>query len=452
MAVTARVDVWTEEASLAWLHRLKPSVMTLGLDRVETALARLGSPQDQLKVVTIAGTNGKGSTANYVASIAHEAGYRVGLYTSPHLVNVSERIRVGGTAILPSELARWTGRIRELVEPSDDAEPIPLTYFEALTVMAYGYFLEREVDLAVMEVGLGGRLDATAVAHPLVSVITPIGYDHQKWLGDSLEEICGEKAGIIREGSTVVSNVSPYLFQEVIGPRAFELRCPIRRAGVDFQTQWLSGGFRYRGWIHRVGPVQLGIPGLHQGGNAASACAVVESLQAHGFAFKAIHMAEGLRRARHPGRMERRESTVDAQGERWPAMLLDGAHNPMGALALAHQIPRYLPETPRVMVFSTLPDKDTEGVLSPLLPQCDAVVLTTVPDHPLPDLGVARGVAEFYDARIAVEPDNKRALEVARRLAGPDGGILVCGSLYLLGAMFPMLPRDRPGAPRFDRP
>ena len=446
MATTGTADVWTEEASHAWLQRLKPSEMTLGLERVTAALERLGSPQDRLKVVTIAGTNGKGSTASYVTAMAHEAGYRVGLYTSPHLVHVSERIRVGGTPILPSEFTSWIRRIREMVEPTDDAEPVPLTYFEVLTVIAFGYFLDREVDLAVMEVGLGGRLDATAVAHPLVSVITPIGYDHQKWLGDSLEAICEEKAGIIREGSTVISNVSPYLFQQVIGPRAFELRCPIRRAGVDFQTQWLSGGFRYRGWIHRVGPVKLGIPGLHQGGNAAVACAVVESLQAHGFTFKAIHMAEGLRRARHAGRMERRASVQDAYGETWPAMLLDGAHNPMAALALAHQISRYLPETPRVLLFSTLPDKDTEGVLSPLLPHCDAVVLTSVPGHPLPDVGAARAVAQFYDARITVEPDNERALEVARRLSGPDGGVLVCGSLYLLGEVLPMLPAPRIGA------
>ena len=443
MAKPTNTRDWSHEAAEAWLNGLRPSGMTLGLERVKEALERLGSPERSLQVVTVAGTNGKGSTASFVASIAHQAGYRVGLYTSPHLRHMSERIRVGGTAILPGELVRWAARIREIVEPTDGSAGIPLTYFEALTAIAYGYFSEREVDLAVMEVGLGGRLDATAVADPLVSVVTPVGFDHQQWLGDSLEEICTEKAGIIREGSTVVSNVSDHLFQEVVGPRAFELRCPIRRSGVDFVHQWLKRGFRYRGWLHRVGPVNLGIPGFHQGGNAAVACAVAESLMAHGFSFKAVHLAEGLQRARHAGRLERRPACVGPDAEPWPEILLDGAHNPMGAMALATQVDEFLPRHPRVLLFSQRPDKDTQGILSPLLPRVDQVVVTCLPEQPLPDLQAVRALTDFYEKPLTIEMEVPGALEAARNIAGEDGGVLVAGSLYLVGSVLPLLPHSR---------
>lgn len=430
------------ESANAWLLGLEPRGIHLGLDRVRSALERLGSPHARMKAVTVAGTNGKGSTASFLASIVHEAGYRVGLYTSPHLTRVTERIRVGGAEMDEDDFVRWVQRIQALVESRD---PIELTYFEALTVMAIGFFAQREVDLAVLEVGLGGRLDATAVVPPLVSVITPVGHDHQSWLGETLEEICREKAGIIQPGATVVTNVRRELFRQVVGPRAFDLRCPIRRAGVDFVHQWLHDGVRYRGWIHRVGPVALGIPGTHQAGNAALACAAAESLAAHGYAIKAVHLAEGLQRARHAGRMELRPALVDHEGEFWPAMLLDGAHNPMGAATLASQIHMFLPARPRVLLFSVRPDKDATAMMAALAPKVDRVVVTSIPDSPLPDLDALTATARNHGAWVDVEPDLSVALGRARQEAGPEGGILVAGSLHLVGAVLPSLP-GIPGA------
>ena len=428
---------WTSEQAHDWLRSLAPRGIQLGLDRVERALAHLGRPERRLPAVTIAGTNGKGSTAAFVSAIAHSAGYRVGLYTSPHLVDVRERIQVGGTPILPHELARWTARVRDIVEGHD----IPLTYFEALTVIALVYFVEREVDLAVLEVGMGGRLDATAVVPPRVAVITQIGLDHQAYLGDTLEEICAEKAGIIQPGATVVSGVSPELFRDVIGPRAFDRRCPIRRAGVDFVPRWLHGGVRYRGWIHRVGPVRPGLAGLHQLDNAGLACAAIESLCAHGFWFKPVHIADGIQRARHACRMERRAARRDPGGRLWPAMLLDGAHNPLGARVLAEQLDAHLPERPRVLLYSSRPDKDVAGFVDAVAPLVDSVVITSLPGQPLPALEPFAERARGGRLHVEVEPDVAVALERARALAGRTGGVLAAGSLYLLGALLPMLPQ-----------
>jgi dihydrofolate synthase/folylpolyglutamate synthase len=425
------------ESAYAWLLSLEARGIDLGLDRVRHALERMGSPHERLKAVTIAGTNGKGSTAAFLSSILHEAGYRVGLYTSPHLTRVTERIRIGGAEMDHSDFVRWAWRLQQVVESKN---PVDLTFFEALTVMAIGHFAEREVDIAVLEVGLGGRLDATAVVPPLVSVITPVGYDHQAWLGASLEAICTEKAGIIQPGSTVVTNVRRELFQKVVGPRAFDLRCPIRRAGVDFVQRWLHEGVRYRGWIHRVGPVQLGIQGTHQAGNAALACAAAESLCANTFRIKAVHIAEGLQRARHPGRMEVRPAQVDHRGERWPRILLDGAHNPMAAAVLACQLQTYLPTRPRVLLFSARPDKDVAAMMDALAPKVDKVIVTAIPHTPLPDLERLSAVARERGAEVDVESDLTLALRQARDEAGLQGGILVAGSLHLVGAIMPHLP------------
>lgn len=435
---------WSPEEAEAWLRSLKPREMRLGLERVRQALARLHHPESGLRVVTVAGTNGKGSTAAFLGSIGHVAGYRVGLYTSPHLVHVTERIQVGGTAILPEEFARWCARIRDLVEGRDGGEPIPLTYFEALTVMAIDYFGAREVDLAILEVGLGGRLDATAAVPPEVAILTSIGRDHEAFLGDTLEAIATEKAGIIQQGSTVVTGVDESLFKQVIGPRAFDLRCPIRRSAVDFRYGWLHGAFRYRGWMNRLGPVELGLAGAHQADNAALACAAAETLGDHGFRFKPVHLAEGLRRARHPGRFERREAQVCPSSGLWPTLLLDGSHNPLASSCLGDQLEDHLPEQPRTLLFAARHDKDIAGILEPLVPLVDAVVVTNLDeDAPLP-LGPIAGLCRRYGLELELEPHLPAALERARRRALPGGGLLITGSLYLLGEVLPRLPEPRP--------
>ncbi len=297
-------DARVFDAALEWLTSLSGRGIVLGLERVEAALARLGNPHEGMVAVTVAGTNGKGSTCAFLASIMHAAGYRVGLYTSPHLVSVTERIRIGGHTILPSDFARWVGLVRAAIthEPA-----IPLTQFEVLTVMALGYFHERQVDVAVLEVGLGGRLDATNVVPAKVAVLTPIGLDHQDILGKTKRAIAAEKVAILKPGGTLVCGIAPSLWRDVVGPYSFALRAAARRAGVDFVGSFEEDGFRYRGAIHRLGAVTLGIRGVHQGMNASLACAAAEALAGIGFHLKAHHLAEGLYRARHRARLERIE-------------------------------------------------------------------------------------------------------------------------------------------------
>ena len=402
----------------------------------------MGSPDEGLPAVTIAGTNGKGSTAAFLAAMVHAGGYRVGLYTSPHLVEVTERIQVGGAKIAQRDFASWAARLRRVIEGDEGKPGIPLTYFEAMTVIALCYFRAKEVDVAILEVGLGGRLDATSVVAPLVSVITPIGLDHQAFLGDTLEAIATEKAGIIKPGATLVTNVAPELFRTVVGPVAFGHRCAIRRAGVDYQRQWLHRGVRYRGWHHRVGPVRPGIAGLLQADNAALACAAAEVLCDHGFVLKAVHLAEGIQRARHVGRLDRRAGLVDQQGRRWPAVLLDGAHNPMAATVLAEELPALLPERPRVALFTARGDKDVAGMIAQIGPQLDRLVVTNLPDQAPPPLDALVFAARRHGFKLTIEPYIPSALEYARRCAGSEGGLIVTGSLYLIGHVLPLLPSN----------
>lgn len=426
---------------MRWIYGLNPSGIELGLTRVKRALDLLGSPHAGYAIVTVAGTNGKGSTVKFLASIIDRAGYRVGVYTSPHLRDIRERICLGSMWITPREFVAALTPIRELLHRHDD---LHLTFFEVLTVMALCFFRARDVDVAILEVGLGGRLDATAAVPADVAVITNIALDHQDYLGESLELICREKAGIICEGAVVVTGVSSTLFRNVVGPIAFDKRCPIRRSGVDFTYRWMDDlGFRFRGWINRLGPVHLGISGTAQGDNAALACAAAESLASRGFYFKPVQMAEGLLRARHGGRMERREACLGAHGQPWPAVLLDGAHNPAATRLLATELPEQLPERPRVMVFGVKKGKNTKAMLDHLASEVDCVILTTANEgqefsrETLRDLDVQL-------PRVLFEPDLQMAVHLARTLATAAGGVLITGSLYLVGDALEHLPDKAP--------
>lgn len=417
----------------AWLDALAPRGIQLGLERVTAALARVGDPHRGMRAVIVGGTNGKGSTSTFLAAMLHAAGYRTALYTSPHLVSITERIRIGGHTILPRDFAVQAAIVRAAI---DQEPPIPLTQFEALTVMALHYFRDRQVDVAVLEVGLGGRLDATNVVDAEVAVLTRIGLDHERILGKTTTAIAGEKVPIIKPGATAIVGCAPRLWREVVGPWCLDKKALARRAGVDFLHSWLEGGFRYRGWMHRVGPVRLGMRGVHQGHNAALACAAAEALIDRGLRLRPVHIAEGLLRARNRGRLERQEPTAG-----WPAILVDGAHNPMGARALARHVQAFLPERPRVMLLGVNPEKQAARIIGALVPEVDAVVLTASSVRPVADFAPYVAMVRRAGIRgVVAEGDAARALVTARDIAGPEGGLLVTGSLYLLGDVLPLLP------------
>ena len=420
----------------------------LGLERVRWLLERLGQPQQSVPSVLVAGTNGKGSTAALLASMSHAAGYRTGLYTSPHLEAVTERLVVDGRQIADLELARY---LEEILE-ADSSQADSVTYFEALTVAALCYFRDREVELAVLEVGLGGRLDATNACEPVLSLITPIALDHQRHLGTSLPEIAGEKAGILRAGRPAIAWTDDEEVEDTLRRRASELDCPLRLA-----REWVeidcdrSRTMRLRTPTQEL-ELMLPLRGRHQSKNLALAVLAAEELASRNWPrLDRAAIIDGCAGCDWPGRLERVPLPEGRQ------VFLDAAHNP-AAMQTVAEFAAELPEPPDLL-FGALRDKDSDAMLAPIADVCGRITLTRPrahraegpggrgsrggdPEGWLPSLGERRDVT--------VEVDPTRALETA--LAARARTLLVCGSTYLVGDLRRTL-RERYGVPPpiFDR-
>ncbi len=343
---------------LAWQETLHPAEMELGLERVRAVLERLGLASPPFPVVTVAGTNGKGSTVAYLEAVLAAAGHRPGAYTSPHLRRYNERIRVAGIEAADDELVRAFERVEAA------RGDVPLTYFEFGTLAALVHFTEAEVDLALLEVGLGGRLDAVNAVDPALCVVTPIDLDHQAWLGPDREAIGAEKAGILRPGvPVVVSDRDP---PASLLARARALGAPVDRLGVDFH---IDANGRWHGPTGVWDLPPLGLPGAHQRDNAAGAVMALGRLRGR-FPWDGAALARGLAGARLPGRQER----LPGAPEWW----LDVGHNPHAARALAAALaadPR-----PTVAVVGMLADKDSGAFLAPLLSHLQALHLAGLDD------------------------------------------------------------------------
>ncbi|MGH9604456.1 MAG: bifunctional folylpolyglutamate synthase/dihydrofolate synthase [Terracidiphilus sp.] len=399
------------------------------LDEVRTLLGALGDPQLRFPSVLIAGTNGKGSTAATLASILSAAGLRTGLYTSPHLVRPNERIRVGEAEIADGDFARLYFKVDDTARQLlvDGHLPQPPSYFEVLTAQGFLYFAERQVDLAVLEVGMGGRLDATNVVDPLVSVITDISLDHTEWLGSTVAAIAREKAGILRTGGLMVTLPQHPEANRALGEAAERLDArgvsavPYMPAGVG-----MAGPYE----VEVLGePIEVDSPlaGAHQQRNVALAMATAVVLAGEfGFPVTPKAIAAGIRQTRWPGRLER----MVARGAEW---VLDVAHNPAGAWALRSGLRGILEvRRPRTLVFSCLRDKPVAELAQILFPLFDHVILA--PIH------TSRGAAmeDLLAAAAATGTQATAAESVSDALAlaqeGSHGGVIVVsGSVYLVG-------------------
>ncbi len=287
----------TYQEILAHIYGLGRFGIKPGLDRITALLSAIGNPQERTKSVHVAGTNGKGSTAVFLSSILSGAGYKVGLFTSPHLSRFTERIRINGTEITEEEVVRLAGEVMA-------AAPQAATFFEIVTAMAWLHFSQRDVDLAVMETGMGGRFDATNAASGIISVITPISMDHCEYLGETLAEIAYEKAGVIKPGRPVVVSDQEEEALAVIERRCVELASPLSRYGKDFSGCWENGGVTYHGLNRELSGLRPGIAGRYQTENAACALAAAELLGGMGFALNDSMLRVGIERADWPGRME----------------------------------------------------------------------------------------------------------------------------------------------------
>ncbi len=414
----------TYSSAVAYLYRLQKHGIKLGLATMTALMARLGMPQTKYRTLHIAGTNGKGSTAAMAAALLQVAGYRVGLYTSPHLVEFRERICVNGEMIAESQVAQLTEQLQTFCQP--DLSP---TFFEYTTAMAFQHFADSGVDVAVLEVGLGGRFDATNVVTPMACAVTTISLDHQEYLGTTLSSIAFEKAGIIKPGVPVVLGRLEDDAWRTIEQVARERQAPVFRLNKDFRTEGEGPQqFSYRGLGMQYDGLTCTLEGRHQLDNAACALALLGAAAPQGIAVTAEAVRAGLRAVNWAGRLE----VVD----RRPTILLDGAHNPAAATALADYLrhsDRSHPFRPVVLVLGMMRDKDHRGFVELLTGLVDEVVLTQAN---LPRSATAQELQASLEGLLLhthVVPSLSDAMALARQLAMSDGLVCVTGSLMLVG-------------------
>ncbi len=421
-------------AAARLLERLGPSAMRLGLGPSRRLMAALGDPQDRFGVVLVAGTNGKGSTAAWLAAMATAAGYRTGLYTSPHLEQLEERVRIDGRAVAGGELGRQLLAAAAAAESTPDGPP---TYFELVTAAAWSSFAAAGVELAVAEVGMGGRLDATNVARPELAVITDIGHDHERHLGSTIARIAAEKAGVLRAGKPVVvgcrrraaAAVVRRVAAEIGARPVVEARAARRRRHADGGLTLGTASARYR--------LRPALPGVHQQHNLRLAVLAAETLAVRGWRrLDRAAIERGAAACRWPGRLE---SVSLGDGR---AVLLDVAHNPDAAAALGSHLARL--GRPYDLLFGTLADKRGDRMLPPLAAGARRVVLT----RPRSDRALDPVALAELAPGATVEPRLGRALDLALDRA-PGGAVellVVCGSFYLVGEVRGLL-RRRLGTP-----
>ncbi len=412
------------------------------LSRMRYLLAGLGDPHRQFRTVLVAGTKGKGSTAVMIAEILRAHGLRVGLTVKPHLVDYRERIQVSGHKISQADLAALVEQIRPAIEAGRELVWGPPTYVEATVAVALLHFVRQRVDLAVVEVGIGGRLDATNVVDPLVSVITPISYDHTEILGETLTAIATEKAGIIRSAGSVVSAPQPAEALSVIVRACETKHASLVLVGRDVEVRIEESSLRgvratVRG-LHETYPIRVPLLGRHQAVNAATAIGAVELLRDHSIKVDPAAVRRGLATVRWPARVE----LIDTA----PYTIIDVGHNPASMGALRDTLQQLLGGRRVILVFGMLATKDHRTVAAMIAPLAHTIV-TTTPDNPhaLPADLLAAEVRP-YASRVLVVPDRREAVDRGRALAGPEDVLVITGSFYLVGEAREWLRRRKPAS------
>jgi dihydrofolate synthase/folylpolyglutamate synthase len=419
------------------------------LDRMRTFMRYLGDPQDNYGVIHVAGTKGKGSVASFCASVLTAQGYKVGLYTSPHMVEFAERIRVNGENIPKEDLVAGVDQLKPVTEKLPE-----ITTFELITALGFLYFSQKKVDFVVLEVGLGGRLDATNIVNPMVSVITSISYDHVKILGNTLSEIATEKGGIIKQDIPVI--IAPQKEEALIklSEIAEQKNSPLIQVGRDYlyaaDTHSLAGqsflvwtpdeqalvdAFIESGGRDIWSPLRLRIPllGFHQVENAATAYAALRTVEKLGVDISQEAYSQGFRNINWPGRLE--------VLRRHPPIVLDSAHNRYSALRLRQAMDDYFPGLPVLLVIGVSEDKDVDGIFQELLPRVKRVIATesTHPRAMEADLLVemAHRFGRSAEAILPIE----RAFETAIKEAGEESVILITGSIFVAAAAKEIFPQ-----------
>jgi dihydrofolate synthase/folylpolyglutamate synthase len=409
------------DQATAWVFNLQKFGVKFGLSCTLNLLARLGIPWEQGQYLHLAGTNGKGSVSAMLSAVLTRAGYPVGLFTSPHLVRFAERFRLRDQDIAGDRLLSLINRVREATDESE-----PPTFFEFAAAMGFLYFHEEGARPVIMETGMGGRLDATNIIRPLVSVITNISMDHQEFLGHNLMAVAGEKAGVIKPAVPLVTGARQKRVLDLFRQRCQELESPLFVMGRDFRSRGLGAGrFHYQGLGLELPGLATNLKGRHQYGNAALALAVLELLRTRGFAIPENAIREGLAQTRWPGRLEQ----MSQDRRVW----LDGAHNPAAARALARMLAHSRRGGRLFLVMGIMADKEVDAILARLAPLAQTVICTS-PRYfrAEPPAELARR-AQALGAVALVEPEIPGAIRRAQELAGPQDKIVITGSLFTVG-------------------
>ncbi len=410
-----------------YLASLNIDSMRFGLEAITALLMRLENPQNSYKTILIAGTNGKGSTAAMLASILHSAGYKVGLYTSPHLIDVRERIVVSDRKITKKEFSHTVEDVKRKLENQ-------VTYFEFLTAVAFLYFQSQQVDIAVLEVGLGGRLDATNVCKPIVSVITNIAVDHTAYLGNSLTTIAREKAGIIKQNGVCITAAKQKNVLEVVKKVCLDRRSKLYCLGRDIRIKRQKDGFlTYHGLQRNLKNLPIPLQGRHQCSNAALALAAVELCGNNGFQVDDEAIGQGLANTQWAARLEILQND--------PLFLLDGAHNPAGMRVLCQALKRDFSYRRLIFIFGALADKDYRKMLRIIAPLSSKIIVTQLKTgRAVPVVDMTYELTKMGYPVIVTENTGK-AIERALAIANRKDLICAAGSLYLAGEVKQIFPQ-----------
>lgn len=415
--------------ALQYIENTAKFGMNLGLERIERLLELMGDPHERIRCIHVAGTNGKGSVTSMISSMLKASGYKVGMYTSPHLQRFTERIMINGFEITEEDVAGYIGYMQPIIERIVEEGYEHPTEFEIITAMMFKYFHEKEVDFAVIEVGLGGRLDATNVINPLVSVITAIGYDHMNVLGNTLKSIAYEKAGIIKENGIVVTypqeDEAESVIKEVCERKHASL-VQVDGYGLTLKDFSLAGQtFDMKIENEVYGGIDIKLLGEHQLINAKTAVAAIRALSNRGICIEKNYIYEGLKNTSWPGRLEVIQSN--------PVILLDGAHNPQGIESLRNALGKYFTYEKLVLVVGILKDKEADKMCSMLLPMADSIITV----RPLSERAMSpdelKGIALKYCRDVTACDNIDDAVDYGMALVQTGGLLLFCGSLYMIG-------------------
>ncbi|OEU80315.1 MAG: FolC bifunctional protein [Desulfobacterales bacterium C00003060] len=406
---------------LSALYRLRRFGIKLGLATITHLMRGLGNPQDRFSSIHVAGTNGKGSISAFLSSVLAHGGYRVGLYTSPHLVRFNERIQINGCPISDKDVAEVAEAVQRIYTQGE-----PPTFFECATAMALYYFASQRVDWAVLETGMGGRYDATNLVRPEVSIISNIGMEHQQYLGNTLAKIAREKAGVIKSGAGVVTGTRQKSALQVIEYVAAKKQVPLYRLGKEMRIRKLmEGSFSYLGIDHRWPRAKIGLIGDHQLINAALALGALEVLLKKGLTLTDEAIYAGLAATRWPGRLE-----ILSQE---PFILLDGAHNPSAVTALRKFLEKSIASRRLTLVVGILEDKAWKPMLRELAGVADRIILTMPQNERAADPEKLASFVRSLNQDIVVMPDLPDAISLALEGASAADAVCITGSLYTVG-------------------